>query len=411
MHRKQNEMNKNVHSKARGLGLAALVALTVLCAQSFGAHSFSGDRKDPSDPFERISDSDDVPWLERIAGSLAEAEKLRPRGGLARHAKDLRTAAYARLGELGTKASLAALERVEKKAKHCTLTPVTVGIGVWTHPCWHFSDTEVKPLAQVQTPGGPTYAVVYSFLLGGSDFFLISSKTPEDNGTWSRPRLIPGKAYPTIREPSLTASGQDALVFSFVQEKPRDRSLMEGTPDPGKQAPSLGLQKREIAIREVLRDQDGDGWTDLEERRLGLDPAKADTDGDGIADGMDPCPNFAPPKGHDSDEEVQILQKAVFATLGLSDSRDLLIVGPKSRKVQIWGYRGPVIYMENPQDWRKEHEYGAIFVDWEVTRKGDQAEVRVHDYEGPEAAGSQYIHLKKIEGRWIVTKRELGPVA
>ncbi len=62
--------------------------------------------------------------------------------------------------------------------------------------------------------------------------------------------------------------------------------------------PPVGLRyKRETggvyidaALAEVAADRDGDGLTDIEEARLGLDPAKADSDGDGLPDGVDPLP-------------------------------------------------------------------------------------------------------------------------
>jgi hypothetical protein len=48
--------------------------------------------------FQRVAASNNVAWLEQIAGSLETALLLAPRAGrLAGHAKDLRTAAYARL--------------------------------------------------------------------------------------------------------------------------------------------------------------------------------------------------------------------------------------------------------------------------------------------------------------------------
>ena len=40
----------------------------------------------------------------------------------------------------------------------------------------------------------------------------------------------------------------------------------------------------------LATDRDGDGLTDVAERHLGLDFARADTDGDGVADGQDPLP-------------------------------------------------------------------------------------------------------------------------
>lgn len=40
----------------------------------------------------------------------------------------------------------------------------------------------------------------------------------------------------------------------------------------------------------VAVDSDGDGWTDVLERRLGTDLLKADSDGDGVVDALDPAP-------------------------------------------------------------------------------------------------------------------------
>jgi hypothetical protein len=110
---------------------------------------------------------------------------------------------------------------------------------------------------------------------------------------------------------------------------------------------------------------DGDGWTDIEEERLGLDPRNKDSDGDSIPDGQDICPNFAPKTGEENDEEVQILQKAVLAEYGLSRSRALLLVGPGSRRFQIWGYRGPILFLDDVKKWSTQHPEGGIFVSWE----------------------------------------------
>ncbi len=40
-----------------------------------------------------------------------------------------------------------------------------------------------------------------------------------------------------------------------------------------------------------------------------------------------------------------------------------------------------------------------------------EAKVTILDYEGPEAAGSQYVLLKKIRGKWTVVGREFGWVS
>src|SRR5262245_49209437 len=120
--------------------------------------SFTTLGQDSQDPFQRVLRSRDVKWLEQVAGSLSAASQLRPAGGLGTHAKDLRTTAYARLGSLGTPESLAAVKRIE--AIEVIPAPQLVPLGVSTHPCFHFSDGELKPLAQVKGNDGTTYAVL-----------------------------------------------------------------------------------------------------------------------------------------------------------------------------------------------------------------------------------------------------------
>jgi hypothetical protein len=402
-----------MHKKTRLIWLAgALVALALAAAdRGFAQRRHEG--------LERIAASTDVAWLEKIAGSLEATAELGPRRLLAQHAKDIRTAAYARLGELGTEESLAAATRIEaRETSRSLLTPDRVPLENWTHPCWHFGDDTPGPLAQTEAPDGTTYAVILiTPLLGDLDLFLIESRTPEDPKSWSRPKLLPVKVYRGITEVKLGFPAEGNLAITWVQEAPPARRIMEGTQDPGAQAPALGPQRVEIKLADALRDADGDGWTDGEEKRLGLDPAKADTDGDGVTDGVDGCPNYAPPPGEADDEECQLIQKALFATFGLSGSRFVLLGrpgapgDPPARKVQLSGYRGPLIYIDDPQRWQREHELGAVHVFWMVQVTGDTARVSIHDSEGPLAAGSQYVHLKKIDGRWVVVRRETGRVS
>jgi hypothetical protein len=346
-----------------------------------------------------IAESVDVPWLERVASSLVEAEKAIPPNTLLVGILDLRIAAFARLGELHTKESLAAVERIEKKAKECGLVPEVVPLDVWRIPVFNYMAPEIKPIATIKAPDGTTYGVITNpFLMGGNDFFLISTKTPDDKSSWSRPKLIPYDNAPVgISEPSLVFKSDGVLELTVAA--PKYSQLYEG------ETIQLPVKRKlEFSIQDVLRDRDGDGWTDIEELRLGLDPRKKDTDGDGLDDGMDPCANFAPPAGHENDEESQILKKALFAEFGLTQSRFLLLVNPQSAKVQVWGYPGPVIYLDDPYQWRKQHKNGGIFVDWTVSRSGDEAQVPI-SYHTPTGSIKQEIHLRKIEGKWIVVKR------
>jgi hypothetical protein len=354
--------------------------------------------------FDGIAESSDVPWLERVAGSAAETKKVIPPNTTGVSVKDARIAAYLRLGELHTKDSLAAIERIEMKAQECNLVPEVVSLGIWPNPTSHIADNDIKPITTTKTPEGTTYGVIRtSFIIGGLDFFLTSSKTPDDNSSWSRPKLILGEAPAYLSEASLAVKSDGVLELTVVP-KIFGRDL----PSAGQMQPS---RKSEIPIQKVLGDQDGDGWTDIEELRLGLDPRNKDTDGDGLADGQDPCPNFAPPAGHENNEEVQIVQKALFATFGLSDSRLLLLVGPASVKAHVWGYSGPIIYLDDPKQWLKEHTQGGMFVNWIITRYGDEAKVRISDWEGTSSASDQDVLLRKIGGKWIVVKRILVAVS
>jgi len=357
---------------------------------------------DPKNPLVRINSATDVAWLERIVSSPAAAAELQPGSG-----KGLRSAAYVRLGTLATPESLAAIKRIEEEASKIYPAPAQSTPGDFIHPGWHFGDSELQPLAQVTDANGVTYAIIESWLLGDLDLFLISSTTPNDAGSWSRPRLIPNKVYRGIKELKLTVAGPGELLFSFVQEPPPGRALMEGTHDPGPAAPAMGQQQLPLSIKEIEKDSDSDGWTDVEEKRLGINPNKQDSDGDGIPDGRDVCPNFALSDEDKNDEEIKIFQKAVFVTFGLSGSRHLLLVDPKVKRVHVRGYAGPVIYGQDVKSWSKEHQYGAVYVSWRIRKRPSDSEVVVEitDYEGPLAAGGQDIRLRKFNGEWIVVSR------
>jgi hypothetical protein len=380
--------------------LFQLIAFTSYCAEN------SPD--DPYRAFKQIEASNDVVWLEKIASSLEEAQNLNPPNRLAASAKDLRTMAYARLGHLGTNESLAAVARIEKRIKDSAKFSPVVLKGTWTHPCWHFGDRPLRDSLLAWVRNGKGYAVVNSSHLGGSELFLMVTDAP-DGGVWSRPALIPVSPYRTVTNPSLAIEKEDILILSYTQEKPASRTLMEGTFDPGKQAPVLGKQEIRISVSEILKDSDGDGWTDIEEVRLGLDPRNPDTDGDGIKDGDDAAPNYAAKPDDKESDEVAVIQKAIFATFGLSGSRFLLIVGPKSCPVQAWGYLGPILY--GRQEWAEKQEFGTVFVDWEATVEGDRAKVEIRDYEGPLAGGSQKVLLQRKNGTWIVVRRQPGAVS
>jgi hypothetical protein len=369
---------------------------------------------------KQILTTTDVKWLERVVDSGPNEFPLTEQ--LGQSGKDYRTAAYLRLGTLAlgeyrglcglgalhtTKyrtASLTAIRRIEEAARLVSPTPPKVPLGIWIQPAWTMGDSKVEPLVQARDAEGTIFGFVNASLLGDdNDLFLISSKTPLDPSSWTRPKLIPNRLYRGISHPNLVVEG-DTLIFTFVQGLPGPRNLMEGQLDPPRAAPQVGTQESKLSIREINKDSDGDGWTDAEEERLGLDPHNSDTDGDGIPDGADVCPNLPLSAATEAEAETKILEKAIFAMVGLSRSRDLLLVGAGSKKVHVWGYAGPVLYDQDLNEWRKKHQEGWTVIGWSVKEQhAKTATVKLDQFEGPMAGGGANILLTNVKGEWLAT--------
>lgn len=358
------------------------------------------------DAFVRLRVSTDVAWIERLASDTNAAEAEAPTG---LHPKKLRQAAYLRLGELGTPASLAAARRVEAEARAWPLVPASVNLDRMPHPSGHFSDGQAEPFAQATAPDGVTYALIALDRLGGLDVFLMTSRTPLDRASWSRPLLVPDRAPDGIAEPKLSWVGDgDRLRLDFtVPATPQTATVLRAqTP---RRNTTTGAQVWTISISAVSKDTDRDGWTDLEERRLWLNEQVVDTDGDGTADGLDVCPNYATGPFEDSGDEAAILRKVFFAGSGIYGSHSLYIVASGSRPLQLWGSRAPVLYTD-AGNWRTS--WGGIppVLSWKVKSVSkdsagtDVAVVDFGDFEAAMAAAGYTATLKRIDGEWFVVK-------
>lgn len=341
-----------------------------------------------------VTQSNDVAFLEKVAASVAEAAAFKPQNPLVgQGVPDIRCAAYGRLGELGTPEALAAVQRLEGKAAKSNLTPATALRGVWNYPGPGSSAVDTKPLVTVTAPDNTTYAIVnHTLFLGSPDLFLVSTKTPDAANSWSRPILMPMPNVPlgtTYRNVKLTFDDADKFTLAYTQ-----------TDQNAAQPRSITM-----SVADILRDSDKDGWTDIEEARLGLDPKKPDTDGDGIPDGQDPCPDYAPPKDAAKDPNLPILQRAFYAVFGFSDSRYVLAIEAPSPQIQFFGYNGPVLYnTATPSQTEPLATPRFLRVSMGIPKVNqDSAIVGISIVQGPRAGTALAVTLRKISDQWYVT--------
>jgi len=359
------------------------------------------------DALDRAQVSNDEEWLERLLTVDGAAESETPPYHTP---KQLRQIAYLRLGQLGTPDARAAIHRVEAAARVWRVVPDRLNLERVSHPSGHFGDPKPEPFAQVTAPNGVTYALIELDRLGGVDAFLMWSSTPQDRTSWSRPVLVPDRFGKGITDPRLTWIGDgDRIRLDFsTPDTPQAPALLRSF-QPDVKPLSAGPQSITLSTIALARDEDGDGWTDLEESRLRLNPSKADTDGDGIPDGVDTCPAYAPSPFEADDEEAAILKKVFFAGYGVYGSSSLYIVGAGSRPVQLWGSRAPVLYADR-NEWTARWGGQPPRLSWRVTARSKDpggvnvATVEFGDYVAPMAAAGYTATLRKLDGDWFVVK-------
>ena len=351
---------------------------------------------------EAVAQSKDVAFLEKVAGSAEMAAEFS-----SQDPSISRSGAYCRLGELGTAEALAAIGRLEVKAAKVNLTPVFVPLGL--SGMAGVGRMEVKPLATATGPDGVTYGILADRFLGGWDFFLISTKTPAEPKSWSRPILLPAPGQPSynVRNPKLTFPGMTAGSQGMSLRFDYD-SVNGNLPRNAQTASPTNCR---FSLPDVMRDTDQDGWTDLEEARLGLDPRKADTDADGMPDGQDPCPDFAPADTAINALNTQILVRATFALLGFSESRELLVLSPESPRIQVIGYTGPILSKMVLPTSESNTSPIVARITWSIdqpSQSPDQATVTIRISRGPMASIVHSVSMRKIDGQWFATGHRLA---
>jgi len=382
---------------------------------------------DPKDSQQAIAKSDNIPWLEQLATSSEAAEAVaqaHPTRGWKTTA--LRVGAYARLGELATAESIRAQKRVAAALREQPLLPTRMSLASKrTHPAWHFSEFAPAVQAETRLDDGQRVVMTMSDDLGPMHVFLMRCAPTTNAPCTRRVPVTPwifgyGKFHA-----SLESLGGDRVQLRIVAVPPPQPSAPPSIPTNVPPAAAEYIRRRltkpprpvsetrDFSLADVERDSDGDGWTDIEERLLGLDPLRADSDGDGIDDGHDRSPGYATTASDGGNDDVAILQHAVFAAFGLSESRNVLFaLDGRVRRLQLWGLGAPVVFnrdlVVNELD---DPPPGGVFVSWKIIKRTDaEAVVEILDWEDKLAGGAQEVTLRRINDEWIVVGHQTTAV-
>jgi hypothetical protein len=203
-------------------------------------------------------------------------------------------------------------------------------------------------------------------------------------------------------------------LFAAASGAPVDAAEMEAAAP----APAPSFRVRLGAWR---RDGDGDGLSDLLERRLGLDPARADSDGDGLADGVDRAPNAQPRRPADRPED-ELLLSALAGIWACDPSGETGVVRyvAGAPALQWRGRRGVTLTLGDTPP-------ANTALGWNVMAiEGDSPSALVAGDNSPLAPGERRVNvrfgtgtdrddgpvwsvvLRRIGERWVVSRFESG---
>ena len=187
--------------------------------------------------------------------------------------------------------------------------------------------TSTKVVGEKTATDGRHWGLLQSGILGNSGDLWIAEKV---DGLWTSPYFT-GASF--RNEGRMVKNNRKELEERF--EGKTVKELVAGA-----------WFEAFVTNQTIRLDADGDGLTDLVERRLGTDPKKADSDGDGDPDGVDPCPNAA---GEPQTDLGKVLAAAFEARFHFnnSDGPALITMPSEMQPFEFIGRNGPVLWTDD----------------------------------------------------------------
>jgi putative pyrroloquinoline-quinone binding quinoprotein len=378
------------------------------------------------DPEEELqNDSPQTALVEAVArvGGPAEVPALARVLADASRAGDVRRAALLALASIGTPAAVRAMEK--------TLATRAPGPVAWWSPP---SPADFLDLAGT-TPAKAAYDAAFQRLatpeglaeIRRLDRAAASARVALPEGgalVVFGDAYLGGSADPWLAEvrPDGTLAGPAQFLGIAAGDDSGGRSISRIVAGLGSNG--VSVQRRDapapvLVERAALsRDGDGDGLPDLVERRLGLDKTRSDTDGDGIPDGEDRAPNGGRPPTSEEDE----IALAIFRQFFFFEADDGLIVVRGKSPLEWQGRRGPTLTLdEDAQNHflSEAGSNGAAQVAIAPLGESPETEAVASDerlyglsiYRGPLNSASRAVTVRRIGGRWFISRMQVTRVS